>query len=176
MAVLPVSKEERLEVIRSLLVEGVPEREIRAQLRRGMTLPDGRVIRVSDQTVSKDFRVVGEVYRRLHDDPDVQEAEVAGVLHRLRRIAVTAEKRGQYAPAIRANEAILRVVGHRSSRWNRAAEPDPAGHVDEPDLELARRARDLEALSDEELQAELGRTRERAMRAGLTVVPGGGPR
>lgn len=171
---LPVSKEERLDVIRGLLVEGVPEREVRAQLRKGLPLPDGRVIKVSDQTVTKDFKVVGAVYRRLHDDPDVQEAEIAGVLHRLRRIAVQAERRGQWMPAIRANIELARFVGIRSTRWSRASEPEPAPEVVEDDGQWARRAAQLEGLDDAALQEELARTRERAVRAGLTVLPGGG--
>lgn len=167
------AREERHEIIRQLLIEGVPEREIRARLKRGLPLPDGRVVKVSESVITADFKAVGEAYRRLHDDPDVLEAEVAGVLHRLRRIAVQAEKRGAWMPAIRANIELARFAGIRSERWSRASEPTPPA-VEDPDDVWARRAAELSALPDADLEREVAAARQRAVRAGLVVLEGGG--
>lgn len=172
----PVSRAERLEFIRELLIEGVPDRVVRQRLVAGiqLPLPDGRLIRVSAKVAAADLSEVGEAYRRLHDDPSVQEAEVAGVIARLRRIAVTAEKRGNYHAAIRANESLAKFVGMRSARWSKAAEPAPGPPgVEAPDDQWQRRATELQDLPDEDLARELSAARERAARAGLVVVGGG---
>lgn len=171
---LKIDRQERLEIMRNLLIEGVPERLIRRQLRQGLKLPDGRVLpRLSETTVARDLQEIGEAYRRLADDPAVQEAELAGVVHRLRRIALQAEKRGQFQAAIRANIELAKFVGMRSERWSRAADPAaPPVDVD-PDDVWARRAGELRELSDDDLVRELTSVRQRAARAGLDVLEGG---
>lgn len=176
-------KPERLEIIRRMLLAGVPEWKIRRQLFEGFELPaipahvvDGfRVpaspavfVQASKSTITKDFQDLASQFRGMHDDPDVAERVVGARLACLIRIAGAAEAEGKYHAAIRANEVVINLVSRRHTRWSRKGEEEA------PPESAAGGVDDYEGMSDEELQAKLAEKRARAEELGLKVHAGGG--
>lgn len=160
-----VPQAERRELIRRLLVAGVPEWQIRRDIARGVRLEDGRTVQVGSETLRRDLEELGLEWRALHDNPQVVERVVGAALERLVRIADAAERAGSFHAAIRANQVIVDLLGRRSPRWARRPDESPA---------ISAGARKPYAeLSDEELQRELAARRERTERLGLHVVAGG---
>lgn len=149
---------ERLEWIRRLLLEGVPEWKIRQRLRTGMNVaPEGappKIFKVSAATVTKDFADLGEEWRLLHDDPAVAERVAGAVVQRLTRIALAAEAAKRYTDAIRANALILRTVGIRHDRWRVQQQPtriELSGPEGNP-IQIAAISLDLSQLTGPQLQ------------------------
>lgn len=163
-----VTRDERLDLIRRLLLEGTAEWRIKRLLLEGFTLPDGRTVKVGSTAVFNDLQAIGDDYRHLHDNPGVHERIAGVIFERLSRIALKAEAAGQFHAAISANSAILRLVGLRSTRW-RAAEPEAPTRPDEGEA-----VGELAELTDAELVARARATRARARALGLAVVDGEG--
>ena len=164
MASDKVTRAERIELIRRLLVMGTPEWQIRRTLTTGAKLDDGRVCKVTSSTVTKDLKEVGLQYRALHDSPLVAERVVGACAERLVRIADKAEVSGKYHAAIRANMALVELVSRTSTRWARGVEPE----AEEPAESAGGERNPREDMTTEELQAEIV-----AQRGRLKVIRGG---
>ena len=152
-----VPKAERLELIRRLLIAGRPDWEIRRDLTRGIALDDGRICKVSPSTASRDLDDVGLAYKALHDNPLIAERVVGAATERLTRIADKAEAVGQFNAAIRANLALVDIVGRHHPRWSRRGDTSSSSEDERP-------TDPYEDMSDEELRAELEAKRERVLR------------
>lgn len=122
----------RRELVKRLLIEGLSEPEIAAQLAEGVAYK-GRTLKAALRVVQADLQRIGEDWRGLHDDPEVTEREVGAIRERVRRIATASEraafpedgKRGDPAMArvaLNANAFLLRLVQLRDARW-RPPEP-----------------------------------------------------
>lgn len=121
----------RRELVKSLLIAGLSEPEIAAQIGEGLTYK-GRTVKAALRVVQADLHRIGEDWRGLHDDPEVTEREVGAIRERVRRIAGAAEReafpegrKGDPAMArvaLNANAFLLRLAQIRSARW-RPPEP-----------------------------------------------------
>lgn len=152
-----VPRIERLELIRQMLIAGIPEWEIKRELAKGVDMGDGRTCRVKRAQLQKDLNEIGLVWKTLHDDPMVVERVVGAVHTRLARIAHKAEDAKRYHEAIRANLAIVNIVSRRSTRWVAGAKAEEVAPTQEVETELER-------MSDDELRAKLAKERANVLR------------
>lgn len=163
----PIPTALRLELIRKLLIRGIPEWEIKQRLATGIELPDGRVCKVKRVTCDRDLKAVGLEYQALHDNPLIAERVVGACAERLVRIADKAEAAGNFHAAIRANVALVDIVGRRSARWTRTADESSSRSAGQSEAHGRERYQEL---SNVELQAELDTKRARV--AHLRLVDG----
>lgn len=159
---------ERVDLIRRMFLEGLPEWKIREKLTTGLVLADGRLVKISAQQFWRDVQAISQDFRRLHENPEWQEIVAGTILQRMIRISVKAESEGKYHAAIAAGRNAMLLLGMRTPRWKAQTEEDvlpPPVEGDDDD--------ELRAMTDDQLMAELGSTRERARALGLKLVSGG---
>lgn len=146
-----VSKAERIEIVRRLLVMGKPDWRIRRLIVAGIKLKDGRTFQATNATAQKYLDNVGLEYQQLADHPLVAERVVGCAVERLVRIADKAEAAGNYQAAIRANKTLIDVVGIRhAERWGRKGVDAPV-EVEAPGVD------DYVGMTDDELRDGLER-------------------
>lgn len=179
-----VHREERLEVVRRLLLAGGSVQAIARKLEQGVRLGDGRLLKVRAATTHADVRALGAEWRQLLDNPAVLEAYVGTSLDALRTIADRAlnatrqiEVRGpngesklvevpapNYHAAIRAHQAIVGIVGRVSARW-RSRDDARGGSEEEEEREVSE-------LSDAELEERIRTKRAHLVLIGADVIDG----
>jgi hypothetical protein len=174
---------ERRAVVRGLLVECVPEWQIRRQLTEGFKIPDPSIAGgyriyepVSVSTAQRVLKDVADEFRGLFDDADHVEREIGAAFERLKRIADRAERAGKYTSAITANDRIIKLLAPRSKRWQHVTSGETplagGGSIEPPHaLEGLPLAVGDAELAD--LARESGRLARQIERMGLTVIPGG---
>lgn len=116
----------RRELVKELLISGISEPEIVELLEAGQVYK-GEKIQAQARIVRLDLQKLGEDWRRLHDDPEVTEREVAAIRERVTRIAVQAGAAKKYREALAAEAFLLRLAGLRSARWREPLDALPAG-------------------------------------------------
>lgn len=174
---------ERRSIVRGLLVECVPEWQIKRQLVEGFKIPDSNVAGgfriyapVSLSTAKRVLNEVANEFRDLFDDADHVEREIGAAFERLKRIADRAERAGKYTSAITANDRIIKLLAPRSKRWQHVTTGETplagGGSIEPPKTPEGLPV----AVGDAEL-AELAREHSRLARQiermGLTVIVGG---
>lgn len=178
---IPEAKAIRCEWIKRMLIAGFAEATIVRKLAQGVNVAEeGKpplILQCTAKYTYQDLRRLGQEWRKLHDDPEVQERVFGGMLERLSHLSRAAEAKGDFNAAIRAEMARARLWGLRSPRWADAGrlqeQDDAAARVaaaDDRQL-VERRAVQLAQLSDEELEqreAQLGQRvgHLRALRGG----------
>jgi hypothetical protein len=173
---------ERRQLVRQMLVDGFSEPTIKRRLAKGVDVNKGtgraeRLVRASSRTVSNDLKAIGSEWRKLHDDPEVQERVFGGIMERLSSLSRAAEDKGKFEAAIRAEMCKARLWGLRTPRWADAGklqEQDEAAArlaaSEDADL-IAKRAAGLAALTEAELLEREAELHERVTR--LRVLEGG---
>lgn len=163
---------ERQELVRRMILQGFAPHEIRRRFAAGFVHPPNgkdlpftppdrqRFYRLQAPRVSALLQELGEGWRNALDRADVLETYAGAALERLAGLAVKAEDARNYHAAIRANTAIIAVVGLRTSRWRRDEVAPSSSSGD-----------DLSGLTVEELEEEVAIRRDRVVR--LELLPGG---
>lgn len=132
---------ERRELVKALVLGGIPDQDIVDDFGRGFTITDGehrgKLAKATPRAIRGDLEAIADEYRERAEARHATEIGAGTAMERLARVAVDAQDAERYGEAIRANVELLDHLAERRQLHRSAGD-----HVDAKISRALRRRHD----------------------------------